>query len=284
MTLFQEILNEQGLLLESVNDQNIIKAVNKMLHVRITYDDKQGGKGKRERYILPIVYGRNKKGNKVVRAYETFGSTKRGLKYNPETAPEGNPWKMFIVDNIVSWTNGNRSFKKEIDFLKSQGMQTDSTVIDKGMTSFYAVCPALGKIDNLNTPEKKGTEPITKGDIEPQTAPEQQPQQTQPQEPNVDNVAGQNITNWANQYNNGEGQISIDNNGNVGYTKDIEKINAPATTPVTKVDVQPEPQNNVTPTEPESEPETVANSEPVQKTDVQPENDLTPKYHNLMER
>ena len=52
---------------------------------------------------------------------------------------------------------------------------------------------------------------------------------------------------------------------------DIEKINAPATTPVTKVDVQPEPQNNVTPTEPESEPETVANSEPVQKTDVQPE-------------
>ena len=102
MTLFQEILSEQGLLLEAVNDQNIIKAVNKMLHVRITYDDKQGGKGKRERYILPIVYGKNKKGNRVVRAYETFGSTKRGLKYDPQATPEGNPWKLFIVDNIVS--------------------------------------------------------------------------------------------------------------------------------------------------------------------------------------
>ena len=166
-------------------------------------------------------------------------------------------------------------------------MQTDSTFIDKGMTSFYAVCPAIGNISDLNTPEKKGAEPVAKGDIEPatQTAPEQPQQQMQPQEPNVNNVAGQSTTDWANQYNQEKGQgISIDNNGNVGYTKDIEKINAPATTPVTKVDVQPEPQNNVTPTEPESEPETVANSEPVQKTDVQPENDLTPKYHNLMER
>ncbi len=161
-------------------------------------------------------------------------------------------------------------------------MQTDSTIIDKGMTSFYAVCPAIGNISDLNTPEKKGTEPVTKGDIEPatQTAPEQPQQQMQPQEPNVDNVAGQNTTDWANQYNNGEGQISIDNNGNVGYTKDIEKINAPAATPVTKADVQPETQ----PTGTEPTPTTVANSEPVQKTDVQPENDLTPKYQDMMQR
>ena len=103
MTLYQEILNEQGLLLEAVNDQNIIKAVRKALHVRMTYHDGEWDRqGKRERYILPVAYGTNKKGVAYVRAYETAGSTKRGLNNNDGNHPDGNPWKLFKVSNIVS--------------------------------------------------------------------------------------------------------------------------------------------------------------------------------------
>ena len=110
-------------------------------------------------------------------------------------------------------------------------------------------------------------------------------------EPNVNNVAGQTTTDWKNQYNQEKGQgISLDNNGNVAYNKDIEKINAPETTPVTKADVVPEPQT-MEPQQPQvlqqpeqtPEPE-VANDEPVEKTDVQPQNDITPAYRDLMYR
>ena len=277
MTLFEEILKEQGLLLEAVNDQNIIKAINNMLHVRITYNDKQGGKGKMKRYIYPVAYGINHKGNKVIRAYETFGSTKRGLKPT-DTTPDGNPWKLFKLDNIVSWTNGKRSFKNEIGSLIQQGLKTTE---DKGIANLIAIVPVGGQqpIDPLGS---KGSEPVSKGNIEQPNIAQPQPQTT---EPNVDNVAGQTTsTDWANQYNQEKGQgISLDNNGNVVYNKDIEKINAPETTPVTKSDITPEPQ--VTEPQPEQTPEPeVANDEPVEKTDVQPQNDITPTFRDYMYR
>lgn len=157
---------------------------------------------------------------------------------------------------------------------------------DKAIPNIIALVPFFNNPDggpvSQTSQEQQPTEPTQPTPTEPQIP--QEPQTTEPtpaQEPNVDNVAGQSSTDWANQYNQEKGQgISIDNNGNVGYTKDIEKINAPATTPVTKADVQPD----VQPTTTEPEPETVANSEPVQKSDVQPENDLTPKYQDMMQR
>lgn len=102
MTLFEQILSEQGLLLEMTNDQNIIKAIRKALRVRMTYHDGEWDrKGKNERYILPVAYGTN--GDVAyVRAYETAGSSKRGLNNNDGDHPDGNPWKLFKVSNIVS--------------------------------------------------------------------------------------------------------------------------------------------------------------------------------------
>ena len=155
---------------------------------------------------------------------------------------------------------------------------------DKAIPNMIALVPFFGNQDGKplsKTAQQQPQEPIGPTPTEPQEPQvPQEPQTTEPvQEPSVDNVAGQSSTDWANQYNQEKGQgISIDNNGNVGYTKDIEKINAPATTPVTKADVQPEIQPTGTETTPD------ANSEPVQKSDVQPENDLTPKYQNMMER
>ena len=88
-------------------DTNIKKAINKALRVRISYDDGKdktisNAKGKKTRYILPVAYGLLKNGKRAIRAYQTSGSTKRGTP----------KWKLFLLDNIYSWTNGTKSFKK----------------------------------------------------------------------------------------------------------------------------------------------------------------------------
>ena len=94
MTLFEQILSESNLLLEKQNEVTIEKikdAIENERVVSIMYNDKQGGKGKSWRYILPVVYGELKSNGKAaIRAYETKGSTKRGLRQSYET-PDGNP-------------------------------------------------------------------------------------------------------------------------------------------------------------------------------------------------
>ena len=108
MGLFQDIVNEayNG----SSMEERIKDAVNKVLRVRMTYNDKQGGKGKNERFILPVAFGLTQSGKKAIRAYQTAGSSKRGLT-NPPNNREIPKWKMFLMDNIVSWDNGKKSFK-----------------------------------------------------------------------------------------------------------------------------------------------------------------------------
>ena len=84
MSIFKEIVNESLLTeISQDRDADVKKAINNVLRVRISYNDKKGGKGKNERYILPVAFGLTKSGKKAIRAYQTAGSSKRGLTNPP---------------------------------------------------------------------------------------------------------------------------------------------------------------------------------------------------------
>ena len=165
MTLFKHIVNE-ALLTEIAQsrESDIKKAINNVLRVRMSYNDKKGGKGKNERYILPVAFGLTKSGKKAVRAYQTAGSSKRGLT-NPPNNRDIPKWKLFLVDNIYSWSNGKKSFRDYKDALINLGLNTHG---DKSMTTLFAITPfadddvQVAKTSNPITPE-----PIRKVDVEP---------------------------------------------------------------------------------------------------------------------
>jgi len=175
MHLFEEILSEANLLneLRDGNDDRIIAAINGVYRARIVYNDgTKGKKGKNERYILPIAYGTHKKtGNKVVRAYETMGSSKRGLT-SPPNDREFPKWKMFRLDRIVSWSNAKRSFKDKLETLKSEGLNMEG--VDESMDKLFAISPLCGKssipISNSHEMPIKDT-PVTVSDVQPEKYP-----------------------------------------------------------------------------------------------------------------
>lgn len=226
MALFKDIVKECGILSEmrAENDNRIIDAINKVVRVRMTYNDKKNDrvwtydhkelvgpeKGKNERYILPVAYGLTKSGKKAIRAYETAGSTRRGAPH----------WKLFLVDNIVSWSNGKKSFIEYKDQLINMGLNTQG---DKGLTTLYAITPiANGNIQVAKDSSNIKQTPIDKNTVQPTTQ-SQNPQTTDKN----------NFTSAQSQR-----QTSIDNSQSVNYLKD--KIEAPETSPVTKQQVSPE--------------------------------------------
>lgn len=261
------------------NDESIKQAINNVLRVRITYNDKKDkviskSKGKNERYILPVAYGLTRNGKRAVRAYQTAGSTKRGVP----------KWKLFLLDNIVSWSNGKKSFKGYKQALIDLGLNVNG---DKHMTTLYAITPLanpnvqVSKYGNEINPE-----PITKMDVTPTTSVQTA---TTPSDKNISNKTILNTH-------------SIDNVSDLDYNSDIE---APETKPITKTNVsnnqnidntgksieQPEITNNVEPvtTEPISkndvnnEPEHEANNDiDLRDSDfVKKFNDLNNRMNNL---
>ena len=266
MGLFEEIVNENVLLneLRSNRDDDIKNAINKVLRVRISYDDGKDkvisrAKGKKERYILPVAYGLTKNGKRAVRAYQTAGSTKRGVP----------KWKLFLLDNIYSWSNGKKTFKEYGDALIRLGLNTKG---DKHMTTLFAITPIgnngdIPVADNSN-PIKSG--PISKNDVFPTTN-VQKPETTK-----TDN----NFVPSQNKQNS-----SIDITKNNSYFKN--KVEAPETKPVTKTDVQNNDieVDNITKTPQVNKPTT----EPVTKTDIENQsapidNKLTNSFNDLMNR
>lgn len=269
MDLFKEIVNETFLLNELKNskDNDIIKAINNVLRVRISYDDKKKNpiyyngkiippnKGKKTRYILPVAYGLTKNGKRAVRAYQTMGSTKRG-------APK---WKLFLVDNIFSWTNGSKSFKNYGDTLKKLGLNTEG---DKHMTTLYAITPLCK--DNIpvsKTSEPIDYEPITKIDVDPKT--------NQTQSPDIVKKTDDFVPSSLKT------EPSIDNKQANTYS--VNKVIVPNTEPITKIDVEPE-NNNIGNTDNGSE---VITTEPVTKNDingVNKDNKLSNSFKDMMDR
>ena len=270
MSLFKEIVNESLLLneLRTNRDDDIKKAINNVLRVKISYDDKKKNpiyyngkiippnKGKNERYILPVAYGMTKNGKRAIRAYQTAGSTKRGVP----------KWKLFLLDNIYSWSNGKKSFKEYGDALIRLGLNTKG---DKHMTTLFAITP----IGNENVPVADdsnpiGTKPISKLTVQPDTEVVQNPK----------------IVNKTNDFvpSQTKRNTSIDNSQNKTYFNN--KVEAPETEPITKSDIQQ--QDNVT-TQGEQKPQIT--TEPVTKNDVNgsediKDNKLTNSFNDMMNR
>lgn len=77
------ILNEEAI------QTDVIDAIKKKYLVNITYDDGANG----QRLIEPVIYGKTRKGNLVVRAYQPNGDTRSSIP----------SWKLFRLDLITSW-------------------------------------------------------------------------------------------------------------------------------------------------------------------------------------
>lgn len=217
MSLFKEIVNE-SLLTELRQDRegDVKDAINNVLRVRMVYDDKKGGKGKNERFILPVAFGLTKSGKKAIRAYETMGSSKRGLT-NPPNRRKYPKWKMFLYDNIISWSNGKRSFRDYKDALIRMGLNTQG---DKSMTTLFAITPFAN--DNVQVAKDTmpiDAKPVTKNDVTP-TAASQNPKTTE-----KDSFEPASVSR----------NKEVDNSSNNSYFKN--KVEAPETAPVTKSDV-----------------------------------------------
>lgn len=257
MGLFSEIVNESQLLteLKKNREKDVVNAINNMLRVRISYNDEKGGKGKRERFIYPVAYGLTKRGNPAIRAFQTAGSTKRGVP----------KWKLFLFDRIFAWSNGKRSYKEYAENLKALGFNETG---DLGMTEIFAIAPiAKSSVTVTNTKKTDISEPISKTDIN-QTSDLQNP-----------NINKSNNFIPASQ----QRKIDIDNNQNDLYIgknyNDNLTIDSPKTEPVVKGNA--EQQNN----QPQNIKNNIQNmssndTTPVEKNDVINNNVSLPKQNN----
>lgn len=225
----KNILNEIAV----VKDDKIKQAIRDVRRVRIYYDDHKDviskTKGYAMRYILPVAYGTLKNGKKAVRAYQTAGSTKRGVP----------KWKLFLVDNIVDWQNSTRTFKKYKQALLDLGLNVNG---DKHMTTLYAITPfANPDVQVAKYSHEIDPEPITKNDVIPSTTTQQTTQTIAKKEPLANTMQPQ----------------SIDNKYNLDYNVDIE---SPSTEPITKTDIGNQNQQN---TNTVGQIQTTNNNEPV---------------------
>ena len=92
----------EGSLLESVSSNDVVNAIRNRNGVLITYsgeDNPHHG----ARYIEPYVFGLTNAGNPVIRAYQYYGDTKRGVP----------KWKLFRLDRIDSWEPTENTFDVE---------------------------------------------------------------------------------------------------------------------------------------------------------------------------
>lgn len=262
----KNILNEIAV----VKDEKIKQAINDMRRVRIYYDDHKDviskTKGYAMRYILPVAYGLLRNGKKAVRAYQTAGSTKRGVP----------KWKLFLVDNIIDWQNSTRTFKKYKQALVDLGLNVNG---DKHMTTLYAITPlANNNVQVAKYSHEIDPEPIVKTDVTPTSS-----VQTSTNPINK-NIANRNITNTH----------SIDNNPKNDYNTDIE---SPETKPISKIDVDDKQNTSVKQPEEPTNIEPVS-TEPITKNDIETgesntdnsndidlrDNDFVKKFNDLNNR
>lgn len=259
--LNEKLLNRRLLNEVSVDTENRIKtAINNVLRVMITYNDgKLPRKGRNIRYILPVAFGVTKSGKKAVRAYQTSGSTKRG-------APK---WKLFLLDNIVTWNNGKRTFKEYKDDLIRLGLNLEG---DKHMTKLFAITPfannnvQISKYDNTIDPE-----PILKTDIEP-TIKNQKPSNSYKKtQPNINKTSSTIDINKEKDYyqNKTDYPTKPISKVNVGNSSDTQSQDKNTTTNINNGDITP------------------VDNKPITKGEIENDisnNVLTNTYNDMMNR
>lgn len=248
-------------------EERIKNAINNVLRVQMTYNDgKLPKKGRNRRYILPVAFGLTKSGKKAVRAFQTTGSTKRGTP----------KWKLFLLDNIVSWVNGEKSFKQYKDDLIRLGLNTHG---DKHMTTLYAITPfadadvQVSKYNNTITPE-----PVTKDEINP-TINNQKPQNKQNTKfvPSVNKQTATIDNKDKNDYyQNKTNTLNTQQINQIDNTTDNNIINK---TNINNGNIQPVDNNPISKSDIENNIET----NKIEDDNLE-NNELTKKYNDLMNR
>jgi hypothetical protein len=240
----------RSLLLELTTQRegDIKKAIRKCLIVRMSYDDKKGGKGKRERYILPVVYGRTKNGKLAIRAFQTAGSTKRCVP----------KYKLFLLNNIYSWSNGKRTFYDYESQLLQNGLNEYG---DMSFSEIYAITPfAKGYNQLSNEDEPIDSEPLRKDEIPPEIGGKKEKGKT---------------STPKRTRSKPKGQKTVDISKTDNYP--VNKLNAPKTEPVTKAEID---QTNTGEENPSQQVQT-PNGTPQQ---IDKNNILTQSYKDMMDR
>lgn len=266
MTLFEQIMNEASV---AIYGPPSAKKINSAIDNRNTAIIRYKSKGKNEhtqqRTIFPVAYGVNKKGNQVVRAYQTGGDT--------TTVKPG--WKFFRVDRILSWYN-MRKTKFDMRMLVNLGYNRDG---DKLMTQLFNNVKTKAQTDQeLNAKKQKETpkekpiitpNPVSKTEVNNQSNTEYQP--------NISNDAtvqssSKNIDNSKiNNYNNSDSEVA--------------KMTAPETTPITKSQINGTVNNKdyQDMEQPSNDNLKIDGDKPVSKSDIE-SNPLTDTYQDLMRR
>lgn len=243
------------------SEEKLQFAIENCRRIRITYDDRKGGKGKNTRYLLPLVYGITKNGKKAIRAFQTFGSTKRGVP----------KYKLFLFDNIKSIEVGKIKYYDYAQQLLSTGFNTAG---DKSFADIYAITPLATDFNGANLANKNqpiDANPVKKQDISKSTEPtkKETPSQ-QRQQPTIQ-----------------QAPKTIDNLEKTDILKN--KIEAPDTEPVSKreIDTGENLQNQIqTVQEPTDNGDSTT---PVKKSDIEqpqinPDNKLSNSYRDMMSR
>lgn len=246
----------RGLLLELTTQRegDIKKAIKKCLRVRMGYDDKKGGKGKKERYILPVVYGRTKNGKLAIRAFQTAGSTKRGVP----------KYKLFLLKNIYSWSNGKRSFYDYESQLLQNGLNQYG---DMSFSEIYAITPfAKGYNQLSNENEPIDSEPMQKNEIPPEIGGKKEKAKAKVQEPKTSTAIRQ------------KQQKNVDIPKTNNYH--VNKLNAPKTEPVTKAEI-----DNTNKNQGEEEPQQQqVQAQRGAQGQIDKNNILTQSYNDMLKR
>lgn len=245
------------------------KKINSAIDNRNTAIIRYKSKGKNEhtqqRTIFPVAYGVNKKGNQVVRAYQTGGDT--------TTVKPG--WKFFRVDRILSWYN-MRKTKFDMRMLVNLGYNRDG---DKLMTRLFNNVKTKAQTDQELNDKKQKETPKEKPVITPNPV-------SKAEVNNQDNIGQQ--PNINNNLNTQSSSKSIDNNLINAYTNndsEAAKMTAPETKPVTKAQINGTVNNKEYQDmeEPSNDSLKIDNDKPVSKSDIE-SNPLTDTYKDMMRR
>lgn len=138
LEIFCNLLEENGLLYESIAPNEINRVIDNHIVVNITYDDTEPDAKTLKRTIYVYAYGLTKAGNPVIRAYQTFGDSKRGKP----------AWKLFRLDRIMSWQPTKQQFWKPINELDPSAPAYNESG-DNSMESVYNQIDFAKKITKL---------------------------------------------------------------------------------------------------------------------------------------
>lgn len=97
----------KGIISEGVDINKVNDAINNHIVINVKYNDEEPDAKTLKRTIYVYAYGLTIAGNPVIRAYQTFGDSKRGKP----------AWKMFRLDRFLSWEPTRQQFWKPINEL-----------------------------------------------------------------------------------------------------------------------------------------------------------------------